>query len=197
MLHPNGGEVFGVDGVATVQWTATDSVGVTAVDLLLSRDGGATYPEVIAAGIPNTGSYLWTVTAPMTTTAFLQVRAHDGGCNTGSDASDAAFTIGDQVSGVPTLGPVTVFALGPVQPNPSRGAIQFGYQLPRESQVHLGVVDVQGREVAVLASGSVAAGRYVATWSGATPGGQAAHGLYFVRYVAGGKVFSRRFALLR
>jgi hypothetical protein len=37
----------------------------------------------------------------------------------------------------------------------------------------------------------------VATWSGATSGGQAAHGLYFVRYVAGGKVFSRRFALLR
>jgi hypothetical protein len=198
VLHPNGGEEFGVEGVVTVQWTATDSVGVTSVDLLLSRDGGATYPEVIASGLANTGSYLWTVTGPMASgTAFMQVRAHDAGCNTGSDVSDAGFGIDERLTGVPNEGPVTVFALGPVQPNPSRGPIQFGYQLPRDAQVHLGIVDVQGREVAVIASGTVGAGRHVATWSGATPGGQAAHGLYFVRYVAGGKVFSRRFALLR
>jgi hypothetical protein len=195
-LQPNGGEVLGVDGVATLQWTASDSVGVTAVDLLLSRDGGATYPEVLAAGIPNSGLYYWTVTAPMTTTAMLQVRAHDGGCNTATDASDAVFTIDDHVSGVGANAPVTVFALGQVQPNPSRGAVQFGYQNPRETNVRLSVVDVQGREIAVLANGMTAAGRHVALWSGVTPGGQAARGLYFVRYVAGGKVFSRRFALV-
>jgi hypothetical protein len=197
LVHPNGAEELEVNGAIAVEWTATDSVGVTSVDLLLSRDGGATYPEVIAAGLPNTGSYLWTVTGPATATAFLQVLAHDGGCNTGSDATDASFTITDHLTGVTLDGPVTAFALGAVQPNPSRGAIQFSYQLPRDAQVHLSVVDVQGREVAVIASGSVAAGRHVATWSGATSGGQAAHGLYFVRYVAGGKVFSRRFALLR
>jgi hypothetical protein len=197
VVQPNGGEVLGVGAVATLQWTATDSVGVTAVDLLLSRDGGATYPETIASGIPNSGLYYWTVTAPMATTAFLKVLAHDGGCNTASDTSDAAFTIDDHVSGVPAASPVTVFALGAVQPNPSRGTIQFGYQLPRDARARLSIVDVQGREIAVIADGPVAAGRHVATWSGATPGGQAARGLYFVRFIAGGKVFSRRFALVR
>jgi hypothetical protein len=196
VLQPNGGEVFGVGGVATLQWSATDSAGVNTVDLLLSRDAGVTYPDVIAAGIPNSGTYFWTVTAPVTGSALLQVRAHDTGCNTGSDASDAVFAIDEHVTGVPDGGPVTVFALGPVQPNPSRGAIQFTYQLPRESPVRLSIVDVQGRELAVLANGPVGAGRHPATWSGVMPGGQAAHGLYFVRYVAGGKVFSRRFALL-
>ncbi len=49
---------------SSLQWTATDDVAVTAVDILLSRTGaGGTY-EPIASGLPNTGSFDWTVTAP-------------------------------------------------------------------------------------------------------------------------------------
>jgi hypothetical protein len=194
---PNGGETIEVAATATLTWTASDDVGVTGVDLLLSRDDGVTYPETIASGIPNTGSYDWTVTPPATTTAFLRVRAHDAACNVGADASDAAFEIDDHVTSVDGATRVTTFALGAVRPNPSRGAVAFAYQLPREANVRLSVVDVQGREVATLRNDLEPAGVHSLTWSGITTTGVAARGLYFVRYQAGGKTFVRRFALIR
>jgi hypothetical protein len=48
--------------------------------------------------------------------------------------------------------------------------------------VRLSVVDVQGREVAVLVDGVQRPGVYQATWSGRTERGAAPVGLYFVRY---------------
>ncbi len=197
VTSPNGGEVLAVLTPANLTWTAADSVGVNTVDILLSRDGGVTYPESLAVAIPNTGTFAWTPTGPATTTAFLLVRAHDAACNTGSDVSDAAFTIDDQVTGVGGGGPVTTFALGNVRPNPAHGAVQFGYQLPRDAAVRLSVVDVQGRVVAVVASGVMPKGRHAATWSGETSNGAARGGLYFVRYEAGGRTYTRRFALVR
>src|ERR1043165_9007455 len=54
--------------------------------------GGATFPNVIATGIANSGSYAWTVANTPTTQARVRVTAHDA-CSSGSDASDANFTI--------------------------------------------------------------------------------------------------------
>ncbi len=195
VLSPDGGEALEVASTTFVTWSASDNGAVSGVDVLLSRDGGATYPEVLASGLPNTGSFEWTVTAPATATAMVQVKAHDANCNIGSDVSNAVFEIVDHVTGVEN-GVVTSFALGAVQPNPSRGAVTFAYQNPVDTRVRLSVVDVMGREIVVLVDGTVTKGRHAATWSGATSSGQAARGLYFVRYVAGGKTFSHRFALV-
>ena len=197
VIAPNGGEALEVLGTVDIHWTATDSVGVTGVDILLSRDDGASYPEVLASAQPNSGQFLWTVTPPASAAARVQVRAHDAGCNLGSDASDAGFEIADHVTGVAGEAPVTAFALGAVRPNPSNGAVQFVYQLPRDAVVRLSIVDVQGREIALIAGGATGMGRHAAVWTGTTPGGQAPRGLYFVRFAAGGKVFTRRFALIR
>jgi hypothetical protein len=197
VVGPNGSEALEVMSPMDITWTASDSAGVTGVDILLSRDDGATYPEILAAGLPNNGLYTWTVTPPATTAALIQVKAHDNACNMGSDVSDAAFQIADHVTAADGGGPVVAFALGTVRPNPSRGSVQFGYQLPHDASVRLSIVDVQGREVALIANGSVGAGRHTATWSGRAAGGQVPRGLFFVRYAAGGKVFTRRFALVR
>src|SRR5204863_2321397 len=66
-----------------------------SVDLAYSTDGGATYPNVIATGIANSGTYVWTVPNTPTTAARVQVTAHDAACSSASDASDADFTIFD------------------------------------------------------------------------------------------------------
>ena len=123
---PNGGEVVTVGDPLSIQWTATDSVGVTGVDILLSRDGGLTYPEVLASGVANTGSFNWNATGPDSPVpdAFIQVVAHDGGCNAGIDVSNAAFQIAANTTGLPTSGPITEFALGRIFPNPTTGAAQ-------------------------------------------------------------------------
>jgi hypothetical protein len=92
VTSPNGGETWTANTVHNITWTANDNVGVTAIDLAYSTDGGATY-TTIATGLANTGSYAWTVPDQQTANALVQVVAHDAAGNTGVDASNAAFTI--------------------------------------------------------------------------------------------------------
>jgi len=91
---PNGGESLTPGSSYNITWTASDNVGVANVDLAYSTDGGATYPNVIATAITNSGSYAWTVPGTSTSTARVRVTAHDVNCSSASDASDADFSIG-------------------------------------------------------------------------------------------------------
>src|SRR5207249_2016426 len=96
-----------------------------AVNIDVSRDGGATWTPV-AAGVPNsaaTGSYPWTVTGPATSHARIRVsRATDPSAN---DVSDVDFAIV-----VPT---VTV-----TSPNGS-GSVLIGSTRPVTFTQNLGV----------------------------------------------------------
>jgi hypothetical protein len=82
-------------------------------------------------------------------------------------------------------------ALGP---NPMRADLTIDYALPADGPARVTILDVQGREVAQLASGFAAAGRHRLSWSGASRHGSAAAGVYFVRFEAEGRVLVRRFA---
>src|SRR5439155_21583987 len=94
VLMPNGGEVWPIGTSQKISWTASDNGSVASVDLAYSTDGGTTYPNVIATGIANSGTFVWTVPNTPTTTARVRVTAHDAACGlTASDASDANFTI--------------------------------------------------------------------------------------------------------
>jgi hypothetical protein len=98
VISPNGGESWLIGTTQNITWTATDNTSVASIDIAYSTDGGATYPNVIATGIGNSGSFAWTVPNTPTTTARVRVTAHDGACNTtGFDDSDANFTIRDPV----------------------------------------------------------------------------------------------------
>jgi uncharacterized repeat protein (TIGR02543 family) len=94
VVAPNGGEVYPVSSTQSIQWTASDPEGVASIDLAYSTDGGATYPNAIATGIANTGSYAWLVPNTVTNTARVRATAHDVDGNTAADASDADFRIG-------------------------------------------------------------------------------------------------------
>jgi FlgD Ig-like domain/Ser-Thr-rich glycosyl-phosphatidyl-inositol-anchored membrane family len=91
VTSPNGGETWTIGTSHLITWTATDNAGVASVDIAWSTDGGATYPNVIASGVPNSGSYSWSPDIA-TTTARVRVTATDAVSNAGSDASDADFT---------------------------------------------------------------------------------------------------------
>ncbi len=90
---PDGGELWIAGETHDVAWTATDDVGVTAVDILLSTDSGATFPQTIATGLGNTGSYPWTIPSLSSSHARVKVVAHDADGNAGEDVSDADFTL--------------------------------------------------------------------------------------------------------
>jgi hypothetical protein len=79
-----------------------------------------------------------------------------------------------------------------VMPNPGTSQ-RVSFVLPQKSQVQLGVYDLLGRRVAILATGELSAGRHDRSWDGKTTGGEPAPaGIYFYRLVAGQGVRSTR-----
>ena len=104
LLTPNGGESWAIGSTQSITWTATDNLAVTSVELYYSTDGGATYPNTIATRLANSGSYTWTVPPMATAQARVKVVARDANSGTGSDTSDANFTIYDPLSPIYTFG---------------------------------------------------------------------------------------------
>jgi hypothetical protein len=64
------------------------------------------------------------------------------------------------------------FALVGVTPNPGLGSVKIGFTVAREAAVEVDLFDVQGRHVASLAHGTLAAGTHTIEWSdrSASPG---------------------------
>ena len=91
----------------------------------------------------------------------------------------------------------TALALGKPTPNPTSGPLRLRYAVPTAAAVRLSVLDLQGREVAVLAEGTQPAGWSWASWNGATGSGRAPGGVYFFRLQSGGRQIVQRFALIR
>jgi len=196
VTSPNGGESLAIGTGASLAWNASDPyLGVTAVDVELSRNNGGSW-TTLATGIANSGSFAWTVSGPATTQARLRVTARDAAGNAGSDVSDAVWTITDPLVGVNDPPPaIRDFDLRLTSPNPGSGPASIEYAVPRVSDVRVSVYDLQGREVAVLARGARTPGLYHASWNGEAEEGPAGAGVYFVRLIAPGAARSCRIVL--
>ncbi len=83
-----------VSGAITATWSVANTnvapVNVTTVDILLSTDGGNTFPTVLLAGTPNDGSEL--VQLPNINTSLARIKVQGSG-NIFFDISNANFTI--------------------------------------------------------------------------------------------------------
>jgi len=190
VTKPNGGDVFDIGETYGVTWTATDNTGVTSVDILLSRDGGMTFPATIATGEANDGLYDWYVDGEATTEARIKVVAHDAGGMSGEDMSDNNFEIYDPQSAVepePEV-PGGLMITG-ADPNPftQRTTVRFG--IPKDGSVNLVVYDVSGRRVAHLADGSYSAGYHSVDW---VAGEAVRTGIYFVSLRCGSDEVTRK-----
>ena len=289
VLSPNGGEAIAIGTPITLTWSMTGNTGsVSTVDLYISRDYGVHYTP-IALGVPNTGSYDWTVDGPDPSpgnpifSSLFRVVGIDQAGNPGSDVSDTPFSIFDAAVGVVVTkleaepaefgmrirwalpnavqfsaidlqrsdaeaGPWTIlnaarqvdagmtvaedrtvaagqsywyllvastsggaqavfgpvkgeaaapreFALRAAWPNPSPGSIQTEFAVSRTAPVRLSVLDLQGREVQVLAKGQFAPGRYSVTWDGRTGRGPTPAGIYFLRYQTPAKNIVQRLVI--
>jgi hypothetical protein len=78
-------------------------------------------------------------------------------------------------------------------PNPFNPATLIEFQLHHAGEVSLRVYDVLGREVAVLANGTLNAGTYRVPFDGR----QLASGIYYYRLVAGSFTDSKRMLLVK
>jgi beta-lactamase superfamily II metal-dependent hydrolase len=144
MTSPNGGETWKAGSTQAITWSATDAVGVTSVDLAYSTDGGATFPNALASGIANSGSWSWTVPNVPTGTARVRVLARDAAGNLGRDSSAANFTI-DRWSIVASAG-----AGGSITPSGTVAVVQGasqGFSIAPATGYHVLTLTVDGGAV--------------------------------------------------
>lgn len=194
---PASNAVWTVGTPATIRWTATDDMTITGVDLLLSTTGTEPYRTTIASAVANTGTYTWTVAAASTRKARVKVVVRDGWNHTTTRTSGLFSIRGGAIADEATLEtPSFELALAPITPNPARGALRIAFTLPREQTLRLSVLDVQGRECAVLADGVHRAGPHeVAAQDGSRP--ELSPGLYWLRLRTEDGTRTSRFVLMR
>ena len=102
VLFPDGLEVIPAGSAQNVTWTASDNVGVVYVNVDYSLDDGSIWNS-IAAGIPNSGSYPWSVPDIATDLAVVRVTAFDAASNWREGVSHFDFTIADQTAPIVTI----------------------------------------------------------------------------------------------
>lgn len=80
--------------------------------------------------------------------------------------------------------------------NPSRGAPEFRFELPRASSVTISLYDMSGRRLATLAEGTYSAGVHHVSWGRAGTRVDQRPGVYFARMTADGRAFTQRLVML-
>ncbi|MGE5308174.1 MAG: hypothetical protein ACM3OC_03740, partial [Deltaproteobacteria bacterium] len=88
VTSPNGGEKWEVQSVHPITWTTAGTISQVTIEY--SLNGGATYPNIIAA-TDNTGSLSWTV--PDAISPACKIMIADLADATANDISDANFKI--------------------------------------------------------------------------------------------------------
>ena len=185
VVQPNGGEVVEHDDTYEVRWLVADNSRIDSVAILLSMDGGTTYPDTIAAREYNDSSYTWTVPDLDSKTARVRVVAVDASDNVGMDASDGDFTLWGTISAVevsdlPERPDEVMLEVMGANPGISGVTVLFG--LPRPMYVRLDIYDVAGRHIVNLAEGHRQDGFYSASWA-CSRGSESGRGpgVYFIR----------------
>jgi hypothetical protein len=144
--------------------------------------------DTIATGLaPTESSYAWVV--PETTLAWAKILAIAYGPGWQFDESDSAFA-------VVRVGIAAAMPLLPgtwsleVLPNPASGHALVRYDVPLQTKVHVGLYDMQGRRVRLLAASEGQAGRYETALGSDVP-----VGVYIVRLEADRRCLARKFVL--
>lgn len=194
---PNGGECFETGSADTIRWTAFDDLAVDSVSILVSLDGGVTFPYTIASGEANDSAFVWMPDTPASETCRIKLVAYDNEGNTFEDISDADFEIAD-LAGIADIARLE-FGIVSVSPNPTVSGTRVVFASPSRN-LGAGVFDVTGRLVRNLpvARVSSSANTYETAWDGRNANGRtAAPGVYFVRITSDDKAGTARVTIAR
>ena len=196
LLTPNGGEVLEDGQQYEITWNAADDVGIIHTEILLSRDGGVSWPDTLASG-PFNGSWNWQVTADASASCRIRVVCYDAVVNATSDESDADFSIEADTGVAGGVLPVAMF-LAQNQPNPFNPATEIAFGLPATQKISLKIFDVNGRLIRTLADGEYPAGRHSLAWRGTDDSGRpVASGMYFYRLTGREQTVTNKMLLLK
>ena len=194
---PNGGEEWDVGSEHAITWTASDNVRVDSISIYCSLDGGSTFPDTVAMGLPNTSSYNWLVPDTPSDSCVIKVVAYDNSLNEGMDVSNALFAI-KSITGIEGAPKVAGFGLMQNHPNPFNPLTNIEFNLSETARVTLRIYDVSGKLVKTLVAETMSDGLHRVVWRGDDEEGRgAASGVYVCRLESNGRKDIRKMVLLR
>jgi hypothetical protein len=129
----------------TVTWDVANTniapVNCILVNILLSTDGGQTYPNILKSNTTNDGSEKVTLTNITTNTARIKIEPVN---NIFYAVNTVNFSI-DKVAGVED----EQFANFNLFPNPSKGKITVKFDVKSSDEIHIQLFDIRGRRIYV------------------------------------------------
>ena len=189
---------FTVDGPSTnVEWLvgsnqtlnwvvgASDQAPVNTqnVTILLSTDGGVTFPITLAANTPNDGSEAFVVPNNTTSSARIMIAAVD---NIFYNVNSTNFTISEATASIKDVS----FEGFNLYPNPSNGNFNLQFETISTALVKLQLFDLTGRLVREVQFSNVAA-----RFSESISFKNTAKGLYLLKIKNGSKQTTRKLVI--
>jgi len=116
-------------------------------------------------------------------------------------AVESAIAEMQQVTGIDTASDNRLssgWQLSNAYPNPFNAQTRFTYTVPERSGIHLSILDVRGRTVRTLVSGTKKEARYTITWDGTDNRGYGvSSGIYFLRLKSSSTAMTRKVMVVR
>jgi hypothetical protein len=191
---PNGATTFATGQPVPLAWQPYPGSTPDHYDLWYSGDAGVTW-TLVEGGLTVT-SYLWMTPSVPTEAGFLELVAVDQNGPMGSWVSPP-LAILSGVAGVDDELP-TQFGLRLMGSNPVAGPARLELAMPERGSVDARVYDATGRLIRRLAGGEFEPGRHMVDWNATDEtGASVGSGIYFVRMVVQGRIYTTRFALMR
>jgi hypothetical protein len=174
VTYPNTlGVVWAITTTQTVTWSVNNTdqapINCSTVNILLSTDGGYTFPITLGAGVPNTGSYSFVVPNNFTNLARVMVESVG---NIFFDINDKNFTINNSV-GIPSNDLASSVSL---VPNPTHDKLEVVIDNKDNGAIKMTLCDITGKVISTVdteKSNSVLSATFDM--------GPLAHGIYFVK----------------
>ena len=176
-----------VASTQTVSWSVGSSnqapVNCQNVTIVLSTDGGATFPITLVANTPNDGTASFEVPNNQTSTARIMVKAAD---NIFYNVNSINFTISEATASIKDVS----FEGFNLYPNPSNGNFNLQFETASTAPVKLQLFDLTGRLVREMQFSDVAA-----RFSENISFKNTAKGLYLLKIKNGSKQTTRKLVI--
>lgn len=195
VTSPNTNVTWNTPYPQTVTWNVANTNAATVncanVSILLSTDGGNTFPTTLLASTPNDGSQAVTLPSVNSTTARIKVKAVG---NIFFDISNTNFTMSTATGiGNNTTAPLT-FSLSQNYPNPFNPSTMINFTIPKMSNVTLKVYDMKGTLISTLLESEL---RTEGNYSFEFDASQLASGMYFYKIEAGAFSETKKMILMK
>jgi len=201
---------YGVGWIEPGEWleytVTVPAAGEYPIDVrVASLSDGGTF-RILFDGVDRTGDVTvpvttgWQTWETVSTTAVLAAGRQTMRFVAATDGFNVNYIeIQEGATAAPPALATAGCVLHPCRPNPFNPSTTISYELAEPGAVRLTVHDVAGRRIRTLVAGeTVGAGRHDIVWNGRDETGRAvATGVYYCRLEAGGRVDTRRMALVK